>query len=216
MIHFIIGKRTPEFEKTLHKVLLSLGKDAESERFDASSSGRNIFDEIQTLSLFGDKKVLIISNLFEDEDRKKAFINKLEELSQAPNDAMVLGESLLAADVKKIEKFAEIHKVLDKEKKEVAFNPFVLANTFATGDKKKTWITFQQVLANSDEMEPTHGMIWWKLKDMMQKNSVFSPKQMRDMAKTLVIAYHESRLGGLGMAERLEAFFLTMPDTGKR
>ena len=215
MIYFIIGKRNAEFQKTLHKVISSLGKSVDVERYDATVA-RNIFEDVQTGSLFGEKKVFIVSNLFEDETLKNIFLEKLEELADAPNDMVVLLESLLAADVKKIEKFCEVHKIIEKEKKEAGFNPFVLANTFATGDKKKTWIVFQQVVAHSDEMEPTHGMIWWKLKDMMQKRSSFTPNQLQTMAKKLVAVYHESRLGGLNMGERLEEFFLTMPDTSKK
>jgi len=69
---------------------------------------------------------------------------------------------------------------------------------------------FQEVAHHSDEMEPTHGMIWWKLKDMILKNK--KDESLKKMARELVSVYHESRLGGLGMSERLEKFFLTMPD----
>jgi hypothetical protein len=61
-------------------------------------------------------------------------------------------------------------------------------------------------------MEKTHGMIWWKLKDMMTKKSSVPKEKLDAMARRLVSIYHESRLGGLGMKERLEEFFLTLDE----
>ncbi len=186
-------------------------KQIEGERIDVLEKNLSqLFDEIQTPSLFGDKKVFILRNIFENENIKKEVYDKLESLSNAPHDITILADKLLVADKKVLDKIATIHESVEKEKKAESFNPFGLANAFASGDKKKTWIMFQEVAHHSDEMEPTHGMIWWKLKDMILKNK--KDEGLKKMARELVSVYHESRLGGLGMSERLEKFFLTMPD----
>ncbi len=172
-----------------------------------------LFDEIQTPSLFGDKKVFVLRNVFENESIKKEIYDRLESATNAPHDVAILADKLLVADKKALEKVATIHEskeVSSSADKKEAFNPFGLANAFASGDKKKTWMMFQEVAHHSDEMEPTHGMIWWKLKDMILKNK--KDESLKKMARELVSVYHESRLGGLGMGERLEKFFLTMPD----
>lgn len=199
MITFIIGK--PK-------------KKLEGDRVELSSENLSrVFDEMQTPSLFGEQKTFILSQVFEDNDVKKFIIDQLETLENAPHQIIILEPSILAADLKKIEKFAKVEKNSEKEKKEIAaFNPFALANAFAEGDKKKTWITFQEVALHDDEIEKTHGMIWWKLKDMFQKRSPFSKQQLVSMARDLVDVYHKSRYGGLSMKERLEKFFLTMPN----
>lgn len=212
MIHFIVGKRNEVFEKTFNKVLTSFGKNSETVRVDATSPDfHHFYDHVQTPSLFGELKVFVISNLFENENIKKEFFEKIEGIQNAPHAGVILLENILAADLKKIEGVAEVHKITEKEKKDPPFNSFVLANMFAIGDRKKTWITFQQVLAHEDEMEKIHGMMWWKLKDMMGKKGIFSKEELQVMARKLVAVYHDSRLGGLTMAERLEEFFLTMP-----
>lgn len=186
-------------------------KNIEGERVDVLEKNLSqLFDEIQTPSLFGDKKNFVLRNVFENDDIKKVLYENLASLENAPHDVAIIADKLLVADKKVLEKVATIHESVDKEKKAEAFNPFGLANAFATGDKKKTWIMFQEVLHHSDEMEPTHGMIWWKLKDMISKNK--KDESLKKMARELVSVYHESRLGGLGMRERLENFFLTMPD----
>lgn len=186
-------------------------KNIEGDRVDVLEKNLSqLFDEIQTPSLFGDKKVFILRNVFENESIKKDVFDQLELVTNAPHDVVILADKLLVADKKVLEKVGTIHESKEKEIKEEKFNPFGLANTFATGDKKKTWIMFQEVLHHSDEMEPTHGMIWWKLKDMILKNK--KDESLKNMARELVSVYHESRLGGLGMRERLEKFFLTMSD----
>ncbi len=189
-------------------------KNIEGERVDVFEKNLSqLFDEIQTPSLFGDKKTFILKNVFVDEAVKKEIYDQLEFVKNAPHEIVIVADKLLVADKKFLEKVGTIHESKEKEVKQESFNPFGLANAFATGDKKKTWIMFQEVVAHSDEMEPTHGMIWWKLKDIIQKSSQkkVSP-ELKNVARELVSVYHESRLGGLGMRERLEKFFLTMPD----
>lgn len=210
MITILVGKRTPEFEKKRTSILAPFQKTNSIEKRDA----RELviaFDEIQTASLFGDKKLFILNGILDDEETQKIFLEKAEGLAHAPHDVLITTEKLLAAETKKLAPFAEIITVTEKVSKKQDFDPFALASAFASGDKKKTWIMFQQVAHASDEMEPTHGMIWWKLKDMMtKKNSPFNQNQLNDMARKLVSVYHESRLGGTSMRERLEEFFLTM------
>lgn len=186
-------------------------KQIEGERIDVLEKNLSqLFDEIQTPSLFGDKKVFVLRNVFENESIKKEIYDQLESIKNAPHDVAIIADKLLVADKKVSDKIATIHESVEKEKKSESFNPFGLANAFASGDKKKTWIMFQEVAHHNDEMEPTHGMIWWKLKDMILKSK--KDESLKKMARDLVSVYHESRLGGLGMSERLEKFFLTMPD----
>jgi DNA polymerase III delta subunit len=182
-------------------------KQIEGERTDVLEKNlTQLFDEIQTPSLFGDKKTFVLQNVFENETIKKEIFEKLGEVENAPHEIVIIAEKLLAADKKILEKTATLHESKEKEAKAETFNPFGLANAFATGDKKKTWIMFQEVAHHSDEMEPTHGMIWWKLKTMKMNSDTIN------LARKLVSVYHEARFGGLSMKERLEEFFLTMPE----
>ncbi len=174
---------------------------------------QGFFDNVQSPSLFGDRKTFIIKNLFDDENLKKIFFDNLKILAQGSHDIVIIADKLLAPEIKQIEKYATIIKTENLEKKESKKDDtFLLANTFATGDKKKTWMVFCEETYYDDEIEKTHGMIWWKVKDMIMKRSVFSQQQLRDMARQLVTMYHESRLGDEGIKNKLEHFFLTMPD----
>jgi len=209
MITFIIGQRNMAFQKALDKAVLGVG-EVERVRLNAENILRTIEDS-QSPSLFGDVKVFVISDLFEDAEVKEKFWESGAALRAAPHNIIVIAESILAADLKKAESIGTVTKILEKNQKAARFDPFVLGNAFAAGDKKQSWIALQEIIAAGDEMEPTHGIIWWKLKDMMQKRSGFSDDQLKSMARNLVAAYHESRLGGLNLAQRLELFFLNLP-----
>ncbi len=216
MIQIIVGKRNEAFEKKLSAVLGGFGSVTIERRDATSPSFEFFYDDVHTPSLFGDKVVYVISGVFDSDERKQEFIERGPALAHAPHEVVVLADAILAADLKKVQSFVTVHAVTEKARKEPAMNPFALANAFASGDKKKTWLLFQEVMANDDEVEKTHGMIWWKLKDMIQKKSAFNPEQLKAMARSLVAVYHEARLGsGLDMKERLEQFFLTMPDLKK-
>lgn len=204
MITFIIGKRNRAYETALAQAVGNLVV----EKITVSAETVNtFFDDAQTPSLFGEKKAFIISGM-DDEAVREAILDRGEALAHAPHDIIVTADTLLAAETKKAEKFGTIVKIVEKkEPARETFNPFMLANAFATGDKKKTWIAYQQVRAQSDEAEPLHGMIWWKLKDMLAKKQI-TPADAQQTARALVAAYHESRMGGLSLGERLELFFL--------
>ena len=173
-------------------------------------------DTVSSPSLFGDTKNFILKNIFEDEVLKNIIIAESEHLAQGAHDITIICDKLLAPDIKKLEKHATIISSEKKEKKETTYDSFSLANAFATGDKKKTCVTFQETLWHDDEIEKIHGMLWWKLKDMITKNParVHDPAYKK-MARDLVSVYHQSRLGGLDMTQRLEKFFLTLPDFKK-
>lgn len=226
MIHVLAGKRNGAFDEALAEALADLGvrrdgtSSAAVERMTVGGGdAARLFDRILTPSLFGDRIVFVVSGLFDDESAKRDFLSLGEELARAPHDVVALLDGILAADARRVESFAKVQKIAEKKAAAQAFNPFSLASAFAAGDRKKTWILFQEAVARGDEMEPLHGMVWWKFKDMVQKNpggagdrnsSFLSDPRLRDTARALVASYHDSRLGGLGMGERLERFFLTM------
>jgi hypothetical protein len=141
MIQIIVGKRNEAFEKKLSAVLGGFGS-ATIERRDATSPSFGFFyDDVHTPSLFGDTVVYVISGIFDNEERKQEFIERGPALVHAPHEVVVLADTILAADMKKIQAFATVHMVTEKTAKEPTMNPFALANVFASGDKKKNLAT---------------------------------------------------------------------------
>ena len=191
-------------------------KQINAESLDAAFLGlQKVFEVVSSQDLFGEKKTYKIIQADATDEMKKELIDSLEQLENVGNDIVIIFEKLLAAEKKKLGSSVKIIETKTKSEPKEAFNPFSLGNAFASGDRKKTWMVFQELLQHDDEMEKTHGLIWWKLKDMMQKKNSFSQDQVKSMARDLVAAYHESRLGGIGLKERLELFFLNLPEIKK-
>lgn len=185
MITFLAGKKSKALDAAIEKAILESGATDVYRRDATTEAFETFYDDVQSPSLFGEKFVFVVTNLFEDDAIKKTFLNNGEELAQASHDIVVLLDSILAADTKKAEAFATVAKIADPKTAGVAYNAFALANAFATGDKKKAWVTFQELLSHEDEMEKTHGMVWWKLKDTMQKRSPVPKPVLNEMARAL-------------------------------
>jgi hypothetical protein len=150
---------------------------------------------------------------FENETIKKNVFEKLEAEEDAPHDIIIIVLTNCLLQIKRFwKKLPTIQRI--KRKKKLRKKNLIRLDSAKCvcdrGQEKNLDCVFQEVAHHSDEMEPTHGMIWWKLKSMMTRKKVSD--HMKNVARELVSVYHESRLGGLGMKERLEKFFLTMPD----
>jgi DNA polymerase III delta subunit len=188
------------------------------EVYDASRTDLNrIVDELHSPSLFGDKKTYIIKNISDQEEIKEVIMQLLPAMQSGVHDVILVFDKLLAPDKKKIEKLGiTITEYKTPSEPKESFNPFALGNALESGDKKKSWVMFHEVVSRDDEIEKTHGLVWWKLKDMAMKRSVFSHDQVIAMMRDMVQVYHESRLGGSSIKDRLEHFFLTLPEIKKK
>jgi hypothetical protein len=191
-------------------------KKINAESLDAAFMGlQKVFEILYSPDLFGEKKTYRITNSDSDEGLRDELFKLLADPYLGAHDVFVVLDKLLVPEKKKIHDSVKIIETKPVKEIKESFYAFALGNAFATGDKKKTWMVFQELLTHDDEMEKTHGLVWWKQKEIMQKKNNFTNTQLVAMARDLVVAYHESRLGGLGLKERLELFFLTLPEIKK-
>jgi DNA polymerase III delta subunit len=217
MIYVFVGQKNKELEKALSKVILDYPEKS-LELIDAS---RDDFDQwyeqIFQESMFHVQPIFKIQHLEENKNNYEVFLEQGEKIAASSSAVcIVIVPGLLAAEKKRWDKIAKVEVIKEKEKVIPTYNAFQLANVLATGDRKKAWITFHELISHDDEMEKMHGMLWWKVKDMLLKKSVFSQKQLLGMAKKLVHVYYDARTGGLDMKEGLEKFFLELPDAGEQ
>ena len=202
-------------------VIISIGtqqKNSSNETIDASILGLpRIFEILESPDLFGEVKHYKIIRADDSAELKEELIELLTQSRAYAHSAEILLEKLLVGEKRKIESLVTITEDKPtKETKAPGVNPFALGEAIASGDKKKAWTLFHEITFFDDEIEKTHGLVWWKIKDMFTKRSIYPKETMIDIARSLVSVYHESRLGGVGMKERLEQFILTLPPVPKK
>lgn len=202
-------------------IIISIGtkkNTSTTEVLDASIIGiPKIIETLESPDLFGETKHYKIIRADDSPELKDELIELLAVDHAYVHSAEIVLEKLLAGEKKKIESRVTISETKStKESKSAGVNPFALGEAIASGDKKKAWTLFHEITHYDDEIEKTHGLVWWKIKDMLTKRSVYSKEVVIDIARLLVGVYHESRLGGVGMKERLEQCILTLPPVAKK
>lgn len=88
---------------------------------------------------------------------------------------------------------------------------FALVRAYESGDKKNMWVTYESLIRDNIAPEQLVGILFWKTKDILSKGAVGIKKQNTvSHARSLVTLFHESRITGAPIRERLEQFLLSI------
>ena len=88
---------------------------------------------------------------------------------------------------------------------------FALVRAYESGDKKKIWVTYESLIRANVAPEQLIGILFWKTKDIISKGAAGPKKQITvSHARSLVTLFHESRITGAPIRERLEQFLLSI------
>lgn len=88
---------------------------------------------------------------------------------------------------------------------------FALVRAYESGDKKKIWVTYESLIRANVAPEQLIGILFWKTKDIISKGAAGMKKQITvSHARSLVTLFHESRITGAPIRERLEQFLLSI------
>ncbi len=150
--HFAI-----EAEMTIDKEFVRL----EADKYQAGQ----LLSMSSAASLFSPSSVYLIDFPSASDVFLAEFMDNLEALATSTHLFIVIEEEFLAADKKKISKYAE---QLEEYKKEAegSFNPFKMSDALAVRDKRSLWLLFQEAKANNLSAEEIIGTFWWQLKSM--------------------------------------------------
>jgi hypothetical protein len=169
-----------------------------------------ILDYANTQSLFGELPVVVLDNLIGESE----IILSKEELENVQNSETIfvfMEDKLLVADVKKYSKYGEIENFDEKINKVFKNDSFIIADYFASRDKVKTWVAYNEAIEKGVTGEAIAGMLFWKVKTMIQNGSkVFSKNELKNQSSKLVSLYHKAHNGELDMATGLEQFILSV------
>lgn len=163
-------------------------------------------------SLFGEKFSVILEEVISGSNLALTK-DLLEKLQNSQTIFILLEDSLLAEEVKKYKKYAEIAEKFElknspseKTNKE---NPFVVANMFGARNKIGTWVAYRKLVEKGGGAEPIAGMLFWKIKTMLLSgNSKFKEEELKTQSKEMIDIYHKAHMGLLDMDIALEQFIL--------
>ena len=171
MLYFLYGTDTHKARKKLHELLDLAQKKrpgAEIFKINTENWSEGQFEELLvSRGLFEQKYTVVLDNLFEKKEIKNYILEKLEELKVSEQIFLSLEASVLAGDLKKIEKSAEKIQEFKKEPKKSDFNIFSVADGILRKDKKRLWVSFLDVLSRGAEPEEVHGIFFWQIKNMI-------------------------------------------------
>lgn len=212
MIYLFFGNDTKLKRKTYLDFIKNIPEGVNI--FDIN---KNNFDPTQfeslysSNSLFFAKSIVVLNNLFENEEIKEIVFANLINLEKSVNDFIFLEGDLKKAELDAFKKVrAEINFFEKKEIKKQSFNTFLLANNLGDRDKLNIWINLQRAYREDIFVDAIVGILFWKVKDMILKKNFqnFSLEELQKIARELPFILSTSRLSSKDDQVSLEQFLI--------
>ncbi len=156
---------------------------ARIERLLADSVGPDRLTDYFGASLFGEERAVLLEGFFGTAALREVVEASLSLLAASEEHFIIIEPNLLAPQKKKL---AAHTKHLDEKQKEKAERPmgnFDVADHFARHERSLAWVAYRKVLAQGESAEALHGILFWKVKDLLLKGA---KDTKRDLKKTLL------------------------------
>lgn len=233
MLYIYSGKNF-ENKKKAFETLLKRFLGYERVDFDENSFDMADFSGlISARGLFGEKYLVVLKGVLEDETRRAEIFKKVKELESSENVFFFLESDLTKTDLKGAQKAENITFFDVVAKKEEKFNVFAITDAFARKDKKGTWVLLQKALKNGVPAMEVANILTWSIKSLILakdkkgsdedvKKSGLNPfvfkkalsasrsweeKALKKALQNIVFLYHDDRRGE-DLATDLELFVL--------
>lgn len=209
MIYILLGNDI----KKKSTYLIKISEDSSSIFISGVDIKRETIMEYgEVVNLFGNSPTIIVEDLLKSEVKLSSEDWKI--LKESKTTFVFLEDKLLASDLNKLKKYANIEDFSTKEVKEKPkFNVFNIAESFARRDKIGTWILYKEALSLGSSPEEISGIIFWKIKTMvMSGNKFFTKDELKICSSNLVSLYHLAHLGKRDFVIGLEQFILSSLD----
>lgn len=153
----------------------------------------------------------------EEEGEEEAPANSLVEeyidaLAASDNAIIILAPKLASVKAKKLVAKAKVEYKFDMPPARETARGFNgnLVNAFASRSHEKLWVEIGRALRAGDAPEMLHGLLHWKVRDLMEKGSrSWSEKELRQASLDLIGLLQSSRRGGLDLSLSLERWALS-------
>jgi DNA polymerase III delta subunit len=162
--------------------------------------------------LFVKRLLIVIDDPFQEES-VSILEEHLDALAASDNAILILAPKLAAVKVKKIAMKAKVayeFNMAATREVERGFNSN-LVNALAARSREKLWLEINRALRAGDAPEMLHGLLHWKVRDLMEKGSrAWTSQESRALSLSLIDLLQSSRRGGLDLARALEKFALSI------
>lgn len=169
-------------------------------------------DILESQGLFHPKQVIFFDGALSNKAIRDDVFKYIKEIKKSEHIFFVHEEKLLAAHEKKLKQYAE--KLEKSDQKEVGSkkeNAFALANALGGGKRSEVWVEYRKALLKGAVPEALHGMLFWKVKDMLLKGRCGEREsEYKKMLGVLAEMPHKTRRDGVELEYALEEFILNL------
>lgn len=210
MLYVIYGKDTAKARLKLTELLDTLQKkrpDASLFRLSSENWNDAMLNELLgSAGLFSPKYIVVIDGLLNGVDSGTIISAAIKDMAESEHVCILIEEKILAADLKKIEKYATKVQVCDAAEKVRKESPrvFDFADAIANRENKKAWVIFQDLIKEGTAAEEIHGVLWWQFKSLVvaakagsAKESGLSPYVYQKASRAAQSWKEESLVGAL-------------------
>ena len=167
---------------------------------------------LSSQGLFHARQVVLLDGTFSNKGIREDIFKHIREIKESDHVFFLYEKKLLAAHEKKLAQHADnIEKSEHREAIGKKENPFALANAFGRGKRSEVWIEYRKALAKGAAPEALHGMLFWKVKDMLLKGKCGDKEdEYKEMLGVLAEMPHKTRRDGIELEYALERFILSL------
>lgn len=180
--------------------------------------------------LFAPNVALLIDRPFETADGKAFVAEHAAHLHASDTPVFVITGPLKAPEKKLFPARATFQDFAQAAVAPTRLNIFGIADVFLSGDRKKLWIAYQQLITEGIPPEEIHGVLSWAVRSALIASKTQSAtasglkpfvytkskraaeklgnQKLEAYSRALVRTYHDARSGKGTMALNLEAFLL--------
>lgn len=190
MLHAYIGQESAKARAEIRSAIdrfCTAAPDTRVERFDGENfSAESIIEAATAGNMFGGTIIIALDGVADREDGA-AFLEENTELFARSQHTIIVRESKPKVGLARVLKEkAQLFKEYTSKKEEKRDSPgvFALAEAFAQGDKRKSWVLYTEMRGAGEEPEPIHGMLFWASKTLYLSRIAKDEREAQDFGLT--------------------------------
>jgi len=172
----------------------------------------SIKDILESQGLFHAKHIILLDRALSNKSIREDVFKHLKEIQESPHVFFIYEGKLLSLYEKKLSQYAEKIEKSEKDEKGAKIeNAFALANAFGSRKRPETWVEYRKALLKGSAPEALHGMLFWKVKDMLIKGRCGNREdEYKKILGVLAEMPHKTRRDGVELEYALEKFILSL------